>query len=233
MDGYPDGVGKTLHEYYSKYEDIKKLLKLGNIESLREKLNPDLNSNNDVTIAYHRDLKERMLKNKAMINKNLDDFNKVLFHSWIGYVYLYDEKNQKWLYDNYSIDRDLLSLKSLDEYFKISNKLKEISCEEVKELRNDNNYECLVLQGCGGDLTDWVVGFTDLLKDEGIVNDSFSFDNIYFFENNDLANLIFTLDSKDINMSKLAIFRLKIRNDFGAMWLSDYIDNGYIKNINI
>lgn len=27
------------------------------------------------------------------------------------------------------------------------------------------------------------------------------------------------------------MFRLSIRNDFGAMWLSDYIDN-YLKNIN-
>lgn len=212
--------------------DIENLLKLGDIECLKEKLNPDLNSNDNVTIAYHRDLKESMSKNKVMINKTVNDFNNILFDSWIGYVYLYDEKSNKWLYDNYSIDKEALSLKPLDDYFKISNKMKELSLEEIKKLRNDN-YECLVLQGCGGDLTDWVIGFTDLLKDEGIVNDSFSFNKIYFFENHDLTNLVFTLDDKDINMSKLAMFRLKIRDVFGAMWLSDYIDNGYIKNINI
>jgi len=29
------------------------------------------------------------------------------------------------------------------------------------------------------------------------------------------------------------MFRLKIRESFGAMWLSDYINNGYIKDVNI
>jgi len=173
-----------------------------------------------------------MSKNKAMVNKNIDDFDDILFDAWIGYVYLYDEKNNKWLYDNYSIDNDTLALKPLEDYFKTSNKMKELSLEEVKELRN-NNYEYLVIQGCGGDLVDWIFGITDMLKDEGIVSDSFSFDKIYFFENGDLTNLAFPLASKDIDMGKLAIFRLKIRNDFGAMWLSDYIDNGYIRNINI
>lgn len=173
-----------------------------------------------------------MYKNKTMINKDIDEFNNILFDSWIGYIYLYDEKNKKWLYDDYSIDNTTLSLKPLENYFKISNKIKELSSEEVKELRNDN-YECLVLQGCGGDLTYWVDGFTDLLKDEGIVSDSFSFNKVYVFKNNNLTNLIFVLDSKDIDMSKLAIFRLKIRYNFGAMWLSDYVDNGYIKDINI
>lgn len=221
-----------MYKYYSKYKNIEDLLKLGNIESLKEKINPDLNSNDNVTIAYHRDLKESLTKNKAIINNNIDDFYNILFDSWIEYVYLYDEKNKKWLYDNYSIDNDKLSLKPLDDYFKISNKMKELSLEEVKKLRNAN-YECLVLQGCSGDLTDWVIGFTNLLKDERIVSDSFSFNKIYFFDNNDLTNLVFMLDSKDINMSKLAGFRLKIRDIFGAMWLSDYIDNGYIKNKNI
>ncbi len=72
-----------------------------------------------------------------------------------------------------------------------------------------------------------------MLKDEGIVNDSFSFDEVYSFKNDDLTNMAFALNSKDLNMGKLAMFRLKIRENFGAMWLSDYIDNGYIKDINI
>lgn len=110
--------------------------------------------------------------------------------------------------------------------------IKEISCSEVKELQNCG-YEFLVLQGCGGNLNEWVNGFTDMLKEEGIVTDSFSFDEIYSFENGNLTNLAFALNSEDLNMGKLAIFRLKIRDNFGAMWLSDYIDNGYIKDIGI
>lgn len=91
----------------------------------------------------------------------------------------------------------------------------------------------MVLQGCGGDLKEWVDGITSLLKEDGIVNDSFYFDEVYSFENNDLTNIAFALNSKDLNMGKLAMFRLKIRENFGAMWLSDYIDNGYIKDISI
>lgn len=90
----------------------------------------------------------------------------------------------------------------------------------------------MVLQGCGGDLKEWVNGFKGMLIDEGIVDDSFSFKEVYSFQNGNLTNLLFSLDG-NIDMSKLPLFRLKIREDFGAMWLSDYIDNDYIKDINI
>ena len=169
-----------------------------------------------------------------MISKNLEDFNDILFDSWIGYIYLYDEKNSRWLYDNYSINADKLNLSPLDLYFE-NNKdidIQHISLNEVKELSN-NNYEHLIIQGCGGDFDDWVKGITTMLKDEGIVKETFSFDKVYCFENGDLTNLAFALDNEGINMSKLAMFRLNIRQEFGAMWLSDYIDNGYIKDVNI
>lgn len=121
-----------------------------------------------------------------------------------------------------------------DDQFKVINKskIKELSCSEVKELR-DRNYEFLILQGCGGELSEWVDGFTKMLKDEGIVKDSFSFDEVYSFQNNNLTNMAFALNNKDLDISKLAMFRLRIRETFGAMWLSDYIDNGYIKDIGI
>ncbi len=88
----------------------------------------------------------------------------------------------------------------------------------------------MILQGCGGDLNNWVKEFTNMLKDEGIVNDSFSFDEVYSFENDNLINLAFAINNGNIDIGKLAIFRLKLRNVFGAMWLSDYIDN-YLKDI--
>ncbi len=72
-----------------------------------------------------------------------------------------------------------------------------------------------------------------MLKKEGIVGDSFSFDDVYSFQNENLTNIAFGLNNKDLELGKLAMFRLKIRETFGAMWLSDYIDNGYIKDINI
>lgn len=72
-----------------------------------------------------------------------------------------------------------------------------------------------------------------MLKDEGIAKDSFPFDEVYSFQNENLTNMAFALNSKNLDLNKLAMFRLKIRKSFGAMWLSDYIDNGYIKDIGI
>ena len=110
--------------------------------------------------------------------------------------------------------------------------IKKISLDEVKELRN-NNYEYLVLQGCGGDLNKWVDGITDMFIEEKIIPSNFTFNEVYTFKNEDSTNMLFALNSKDINFGRLAILRLKMRSDFGSMWLSDYIDNGYIKDISI
>ncbi|MBQ8891302.1 MAG: hypothetical protein IJ068_00345 [Bacilli bacterium] len=110
--------------------------------------------------------------------------------------------------------------------------VKELNTEEIKELRY-KGYEFLILQGCGGSLNEWVDGITNLFKEQKIVPLSFSFNEIYSFKNGNLINLAFSLKSNDVDMSKLAIFKLKMRESFGAMWLSDYIDNGYIKDIQI
>lgn len=217
-----------LNDNYQNYNDVKELIKLGDISGLREKVNSD--NKEEETVAYHRNLGEDFKKNKPMITKSFDEFQEILFDSWIGYIYLYDEKNNKWLWDNYTADVSDLELKPLADCFKIE--VKDLTCSEIKDLRN-RNYEFLILQGCGGDLSEWVDGITNLFKENGIIPSSFSFDEIYSFENNDLTNMAFALNSKDIDMGKLALFRLKIRDQFGAMWLSDYIDNGYIKDINI
>lgn len=108
--------------------------------------------------------------------------------------------------------------------------MKQLKLEEVKKLK-DKDYDFLVLQGCGGNLEDWINGITNMLKENGIVSDSFSFDEIYFFEKDGTTNIALALNNKNIDIGKLAMFRLSIRDEFGAMWLSDYIDN-YLKNIN-
>ena len=51
--------------------------------------------------------------------------------------------------------------------------MKKLKLEEVKKLKN-KKYDFLVLQGCGGNLEEWVDGITNILKENGIVNDSFS-----------------------------------------------------------
>lgn len=102
--------------------------------------------------------------------------------------------------------------------------IKNINLQDLQELRN-KDYEFLVLQGCGGDLNEYVDGLVEMLKEAQITPQNFKFDEVYSFDNKNLTNLAFPLNSKDINMGKLAIFRLQIREVFGAMWLSDYIDN--------
>lgn len=199
---------------------------------MKEKLKSNGKSKKDVTIQYHTYYGVDPKLNQAKINKNIDEFNEMLFDAWVGYIYLYDENNEKWLWDNYSMASDKLKLKPLEDYFNIEKVMKNISCSELIELRN-NEYEHLIFQGCGGDLNEWVDGITNLLKENDIVPKTFEFKEVYLFEANDLSNMAFPLDSKDIDMGKLAMFRLKIRETFGAMWLSDYIDNGYIKDLNI
>lgn len=104
--------------------------------------------------------------------------------------------------------------------------IKEINLDELKELSHGKEF--LVIQGCGGDLQEWVDGITGMLSEEKIIPAGFKFKNVYSFKKDDLTNMLFSLDEENINMSKLAIFRLKLREEFGAMWLSDYVDN-YLK----
>ncbi len=126
--------------------------------------------------------------------------------------------------------RICISYKNIKEGLIIT--IKNLSLSEVMDLEN-KDYEFLVFQGCGGDLEEWVHGITNMLKDNNIVPEDFAFDEIYSFDNGNLTNMLFALNNSKISFEKLAIYRLKIRESFGAMWLSDYIDCGYIKNIEL
>ena len=55
----------------------------------------------------------------------------------------------------------------------------------------------------------------------------------FVFTNFSVDTNMYYIYNENLDIGKLAIFRLKIRNDFGAMWLSDYIDNGYIKDVRL
>ena len=75
-----------------------------------------------------------------------------------------------------------------------------------------------------------MVGISELLIENEVANPNFKFNKVYTFKNDGLINLIFPLDN--LNIGKLAVLRLKMR-DFGAMWLSDYVDNKIMKDISI
>ncbi len=98
----------------------------------------------------------------------------------------------------------------------------------AEELRRMNGQEGLVLQGCGGELQDWVDGINDMLIKSDILFDGTKFkaENCLAFENEGLTNLLFPF-SEDVklNMGKLAMWRLQTHSNFGGKWLSDYVDN--------
>lgn len=94
------------------------------------------------------------------------------------------------------------------------------------DLRHMQGQEALILQGCGGSLTEWVDGINGLLTEEGILKDGFKFEEVYTFQNEGLTCLMFPLeDGSKINMGKLAMWRLATHHNFSGKWLSDYVDN--------
>ena len=108
----------------------------------------------------------------------------------------------------------------------------EIKRISLHDLRETNDSEGLVLQGCGGDLKDWVNGINDMLTESGILQNGTKFEKAYTFKNRELTCLLFPFEDVQLDVGKLAIWRLQTRNDFGSTWLSDYVENslgGYIQ----
>ncbi len=100
--------------------------------------------------------------------------------------------------------------------------MKKISLEELKQMKNRGG---LVLQGCGGDLQEWVDGIHKILSDEGILQAGNAFHEVYMFENEGLTCLLFDMQGVNLDMGRLAIWRIAAHETFGGMWLEDYLDN--------
>lgn len=95
----------------------------------------------------------------------------------------------------------------------------------VNELRQMKGQEGLVLQGCGGDIQQWVDGINELLTLEEILLEGTAFKNVKSFQYEGLTNLLFPFEDVKLNMGKLAIWRLQSHETFGGTWLSDYVSN--------
>ncbi len=89
-DGYPQRVGKTLLEHYSDREMVEKLLLLGDLSSLEEKIEPDAafehsfyNPQGDVCVAYHRDRGEKLCAARPIkLEKARETY-------WAEFMYVY------------------------------------------------------------------------------------------------------------------------------------------------
>ena len=100
--------------------------------------------------------------------------------------------------------------------------IKEIS---IDELRKMDEKEGLILQGCGGDLQEWLDGINDLLTAEGVLLNGSKFDTIYSFQVDDHTDLLFPFDNVELNIGKFAMWRLQTHNTFFGKWLSEFVPN--------
>lgn len=103
----------------------------------------------------------------------------------------------------------------------------EIKTVTIDELRQMNDQEGLILQGCGGDLQEWVDGINELLTQAGILQagSAWKAEAVRVFQHDGLTNLLFPFADVLLDVGKLAIWRLQTHEQFGGTWLSDYVPN--------
>ena len=102
--------------------------------------------------------------------------------------------------------------------------IKRIPKSRVLKLSEETEY--LVWQGCAGPIEDWYNGITNMLIENEIADKNYKMTEMYVLDNNGLTCLLTPLDK--LNIGKLAMMRLMWRETFGTMWLSDYVNNGYL-----
>ena len=95
----------------------------------------------------------------------------------------------------------------------------------TEDLRHMTDEEGLILQGCGGDLQEWVDGLNELLTQEGILLNGSKFENAATFQHDGLTNMLISFEGVQLNVGKLAMWRIQTHSQFGGTWLSDYVPN--------
>ena len=95
----------------------------------------------------------------------------------------------------------------------------------IEQLKQMSNSEGLVLQGCGGDLQTWIDGVNEMLTEDGILLEGDTFKHVSSFQHGGTTNLLFHFDDVKLEAGKLAMWRLRTHQQFGGMWLSDYLPN--------
>ena len=103
--------------------------------------------------------------------------------------------------------------------------IKKIAAEDLRRMKDS---EGLILQGCGGELQEWLDGINDMFTESGILLEGTKFkaENCSAFEHDGLTCLMFPF-SEDIKLDvgRLAMWRLQTHGQFGGTWLSDYVPN--------
>ena len=95
-----------------------------------------------------------------------------------------------------------------------------------EQLRRMEDQEGLILQGCGGDPQEWVDGINEFLAKGGILKKGAGFEEAYTFRHDGLTCMLFPFkEDMELDMGKLAAWRLASYSTFGGTWLSDYVPN--------
>ena len=93
------------------------------------------------------------------------------------------------------------------------------------DLRRMEGKDGLILQGCGGDLKEWVDGINEMFTEAGILKDGSKFENVSTFQYGELTCLLYPFEDVKLDIGKLAMWRLQTHDTFGGTWLSDYVPN--------
>ena len=90
----------------------------------------------------------------------------------------------------------------------------------TEDLRHMTDEEGLILQGCGGDLQEWVDGINKMLTDKGILLDNTKFEHVSVFQNDGVTCILYPFEDVHLDIGKLAMWRLQSYTAFAGMWLS-------------
>ena len=93
------------------------------------------------------------------------------------------------------------------------------------DLRKMKGKEGLILQGCGGEPQEWLEGVNRMFREANILKGDSKFDKCYVFSHNDHTCMLFPFENADLDVGRLAMWRLQNYEIFGGTWLSDYVPN--------
>ncbi len=93
------------------------------------------------------------------------------------------------------------------------------------DLRHMEGKDGLILQGCGGDLKEWVGGINEMFTEAGILKGGSKFEDVSAFQYGELTCLLYPFEDVELDIGKLAMWRLQTHENFGGTWLSDFVPN--------
>lgn len=95
----------------------------------------------------------------------------------------------------------------------------------LSDLRRMNGKEGLILQGCGGEIKEWMDGINKMLTDKGILLDNTKFEHVSVLQNDGVTCMLYPLEDVHLDIGKFAMWRLQSYTAFAGTWLSDYVYN--------